>query len=259
MEANLVITKFCLPRINIDFWQDKNEYYSSRGLSREVSTGLKHACKAGSINALVPMFLSNADVVKEILLRIKAKESGDGYTDDELLIIFDLIQGWGGATGRWPYIYPKDKPYRLFSPSFCLIYRQAILQLFYMRKNGVTPDLITAVNRKICELPRVGESFSSKHLQFWSIGLDLTPKLAIFDSRIKQLMAGASKCKISSISYINFIETLESEASRLGTSSEIYERALFAFSKNYFPNESLKMKTSFGFQEDIEVAISLAN
>jgi hypothetical protein len=258
MQASAGDCKFTLPDIQVDFWLDKNEYYSTRELSSEVRRGLNHASKAGLVTAVRPTFSSNADVVKEIVSRIQAKKAHATYTDEELLLIFDLIQGWGGAMGRWPYIYPKGKPHRLFFSGFCEIYRQGILLLFRMREYGVTTELVDAANKKICELPRVGESFSSKHLQFWSIGLDLSPKLAIFDTRIKQLMAGASKCKAGSISYISFLETLESEALQRGVRSEAYERALFAFSKNYFPNDSLKIKNSIEFAEDLDLAQSLA-
>jgi hypothetical protein len=247
-----------LPTINVSFWKNENEYYSSKSLSREVITGLKHASKARLIDAMVPGFSSNADVVGEIINRIRQGDSEQDYSDTELLIIFDLIQGWGGAQGRWPYIVPKDRPHRLHYTQFCETYRRAVSQLFKIQLIGVSKDRVENANKIICELPRVGISFSSKHLQFWSIGLDLTPKLAIFDSRMKQLIAGASGCRPESVTYIEFLETLESAANQLGVSSEVYERSLFAFSKNYFPNESLQLKDKAALTEDIEVARSIA-
>ncbi len=247
-----------LPTINVIFWQNQNEYYSPKELTREVTAGLKHASKAGLIDSMLAGFSSNADVVEEIINRIRIGSSEDDYTDDELLIIFDLIQGWGGAQGRWPYIKPKSKPVRINYPKFCQNYRKAVSQLFNMQKVGVSAADINDANRTICELPQVGISFSSKHLQFWSIGLDLIPKLAIFDSRMKQLIGGASGCRPDGVTYIEFLETLETAAKRIGVSSEIYERSLFAFSKNYFPNESLRLKDQLQITEDIGVARSLA-
>lgn len=70
-------------------------------------------------------------------------------------------------------------------------------------------------------------------------------------------MAGASKCKTGSISYTSFLETLESEALRHGVRSKGYERALFTFSKNYSPNDSLKTRKSIALSEDLKLAQSL--
>jgi hypothetical protein len=246
-----------LPPINVCYWKSKNVYYSSTELSVEVRTGLKNSRKAGLLDHLIPAFKTNSDVVETIIQLISSRNTASDYSDQALLTIFDLIQGWGGATGRWPYIVPQGQPHRPFNESFVDSYRKAVHYLFEMQKNGVNQQLIQFANASICELPRVGESFSSKHLLFWSLGLKLTPKLSIFDSRIKLLMAGSSSCKPSSISYIEFLNTLEESSSALDVPSEEYERALFAFSKNYFPNDSLKIKEEPLLAEDCDIALAL--
>ena len=246
-----------LPQINTQFWLDKNEYYSDQYLSTQIKTGLSHAKKAGLIEPYIASIKSNAELVELILRRIGLFQASENREEDGL-IIFDLIQSWGGATGRSPYVRPKNCPPRPNDKNFGPTYLSAIDSLITMSSGGVTIEGIEEANRLICNLPCVSESFSTKHLQFWSIGLDISPRLAIYDSRMILLINGANKAKKSNrYSYLEFLHALQTHAEQVNQSPEIIERALFAFSKNFFPNESLVINDNVASNIDHEIALQL--
>ena len=246
-----------LPQINTQFWLDKNEYYSDQYLSTQIKTGLSHAKKAGLIEPYIASIKSNAELVELILRRIRLFQASENREEDGL-IIFDLIQSWGGATGRSPYVRPKNCPPRPNDKNFGPTYLSAIDSLITMSSRGVTIEGIEEANRLICNLPYVSESFSTKHLQFWSIGLDMSPRLAIYDSRMILLINGANKAKKSNrYSYLRFLDALQTHAEQVNQSPEIIERALFAFSKNFFPNESLVINDNVASNTDHQIAQQL--
>lgn len=246
-----------LPQINIQFWLDKNEYYSDQYLSTQIQTGLSHAKKAGLIEPYIVSIKSNAELVELILRRIRLFQASENREEDGL-IIFDLIQSWGGATGRSPYVRPKNCPPRPNDKNFGSTYISAIDTLIAMKSEGVTTEGVDEANRLICDLPYVSESFSTKHLQFWSLGLDISPRLAIYDSRMILLVNGANKTKKSNrYSYLEFLDALHARADQVNQSPEIVERALFAFSKNFFPNDSLVINDDVESDTDYKVAQQL--
>ena len=103
------ITLGLLRHIEFGFWLKSNDYYSEEKFSTNVNVGYKHAEKAGLINEFRKKIKTNRDLINLIKERINLVNSPDQYSDNDLLIIFDLIQAWGGPTGRNPYIF-NDAP-----------------------------------------------------------------------------------------------------------------------------------------------------
>lgn len=248
---------YILPEIDFKYWADKNPYYSSDTLSKEVKIGLTNASKAGLVSPYLPTIASNGDLVNLILKKIAAFDVAQG-SDDQILLIFDLIQSWGGAMGKWPFVKPKGNPPRPNDQKFSVGYFKAIQALQRMKTDGVTEDSISHVNELICELPMVSESFSTKHLQFWSIGLDIKPRLAIYDTRMILLMAATNQgSKSHRHTYLQFLEALDSASLKERLPPEIVERSLFAFSKAYFPNAALQITAEASITHDRQAAVAL--
>ena len=72
------------------------------------------------------------------------------------------------------------------------------------------------------------------------------------------LLCAASRAKGVKYDYLEFLAALERLALELKVTAENLERALFAFSKNYFPNDSLAMNESPVHQNDQNVATTLS-
>ena len=256
-----------MKNLNIDyhFWFKKNPYYSDTELTKEVLTGLKHAKKAGLINRLVGNLKSSEDLVLLIKKKIKEKNNPDEYFDNDLLIIFDLIQGWGGPTGMRPYVKPKASPSRMLKERlYADTYRIAVEMLYRIDKEDYEYDPnIKTIKDKIEEMPFVGESFSTKHLSFWSRNLANCPDLIIFDKKLKNIFSACNEG--SEIGYKEFLESFSAEfepdnAHGLDTFEK--EAAIFAFSKNYFENEELVLYKDERFQikhKDEEIARELVS
>jgi hypothetical protein len=248
---------YILPEIDFKYWADKNPYYSSDTLSKEVKIGLTNASKAGLVSQYLPTIASNSDLVNLILKKIAAFDFAQ-TSDDQSLLIFDLIQSWGGAMGKWPFVKPKGNPPRPNDHKFSARYFKAIKALERMKTEGVTEDSISSVNKLMCELPMVSESFSTKHLQFWSIGLDIKPRLAIYDTRMILLMAAANGVsKSHRHTYLQFLEALDRTSLKEGLPPEIVERSLFAFSKAFFPNAALQVTADCSIAHDRQAAVAL--
>ena len=237
-----MVTLGILKDINFRFWLISNDYYSPDILSTNVNTGINHAKKAGLINELVKEVHSNADLIALIKQRINLKDSPSIYSDEELLIIFDLIQAWGGPTGRNPYVF-QNAP-RITKPDlFAATYRKTVEMLFKLTDINDYDTDVAPIKRKLEELPQVSESFSTKHLSFWSRFLDHCPQLVIYDTRMRDIIKAANKhAENSKITYEDFRFALLQEADELGLSINDIERAIFAFSSNYFKNDKFILK-----------------
>ena len=237
-----MVTLGILKDIDFGFWLKSNDYYSPNILSTNVSTGIKHAKKAGLINELVEEIQSNAELINLIKQRINLKNSPSDYNDDELLIIFDLIQAWGGPMGRNPYVL-KNLPRINESELFAATYRQTIEMLFNLKDINDYDKDVAPIKRKLEEIPQLGQSFSTKHLSFWSRFLRHCPQLVIYDTRMINIIKAANKhIENSKITYNDFRHALLQEAEQLGLSINDIERAIFAFSSNYFNNDELVLK-----------------
>jgi len=246
-----------LPKIDYSFWLKKNEYYSDEILSNSVEQGLNHAAKAGLVGKYIEHLKTNKDLINLIEEKIKQKKSPNDYSDKDLLTIFDLIQGWGGRTGRSPYVQPKGKPYRMNDDTYPKIYREAIEMLYKTNKESEY-DEILQVKPKIEELKGVGESFSTKHLSFWSRFLDNCPPLAIFDKRMKNIFYASNNSSNKEITYKNFLKALQETSKSINLEIYEIEAAIFGFSENYFKNEEIVLINEFEIDhEDVRIAKEL--
>jgi len=254
-----------MKNLNIDyrFWLSKNRYYSDTELTKEVKIGLKHAKKAGLISSLTGNLKTSKDLIILIQDKIEEKDNPDEYTDNDLLIIFDLIQGWGGPTGMRPYVKPKANPSRMFQQKlYADKYRTAAEMLYEIDKDDYEYDPnIKTIKDKIEEMLFVGESFSTKHLSFWSRSLGNCPDLIIFDKKLKNIFSACNE--EPEISYKEFLESFSGDFEPDNAHGlNIYEKeaAIFAFSKNYFKNEELALHKGEQFQiehKDEEIAREL--
>lgn len=238
------ITLGIVKNIDFQFWLNSNEYYSNAILSTNVKTGINHAKKAGLIEKLVKNISSNGELVNLIDQRINLQESASAYSDEELLIIFDLIQAWGGPTGRNPYVF-QNAP-RITKPQlFASTYRASIEMLYQLNDIEDYANDVAPIKKKLEELPQVSESFSTKHLSFWSRFLKDCPELVIYDTRMRDIIKAANRhVEISNITYKDFRLALLNEAQNLGLEINDIERAIFAFSSNYFKNDNFVLRTN---------------
>lgn len=153
--------------------------------------------------------------------------------------MFDLIQGWGGKTGRTPFVQPKRSPTR-----------QSWDQWIEHYKRGAELSECSPSDAKwhFEHILGIGESFSTKHLKFWS-----HDKWPILDNRIKLLLNPSNE----RASYDQYLLFFHKESKRLGKSSSSIERALFAFSRHYFPNNALRIHPEIKNGHDFIVAKDL--
>ena len=104
-------------------------------------------------------------------------------------------------------------------------------------------DVDAAIN-KFEEMPQIGVSFATKHLAFWVDNV-ATP---VYDERIAKMLLGK---KPAVKDYNSFREWASDLAPKVGLKNGIeVEKALFAFSNNYFDNSLTKLNKEF--QVDID-------
>ena len=254
-----------LIEIDFKFWLKSNDYYSDKKMTANVKTGFNHVSKAGLIRKYKENLKTNQDLINLIKQKIKQKNNPDFYSDIDLLTIFDLIQAWGGPMGRGPYVQPKANPSRKNQEKlYAQTYRRAVEMLYEIDKdNYVYEKNILPIKDKIEELKRVGESFSTKHLSFWSRSLDNCPNLVIYDTRMREIIRAANKnIKDDKIPYKNFIDALLKGKEVLKLEIHEIERAIFAFSSNYFKNKectSKNLNKKFKTLKDKEIAMELVS
>ena len=248
-----------LSDLDFDFWIKSNDYYSPDIFSTNVKTGFNHAKKAGLIGEFEKRIICNLDLINIIDERINLVNEPDSYSDDDLLIIFDLIQAWGGPTGRNPYVF-QNGPRIIKRDHFAATYRAAVQMLYQVNEESDYDVDVLPIKEKIEELPQVSESFSTKHLSFWSRFLKNCPNLVIYDTRMREIIKAANNHKdINEIKYKDFINALKDAEEVLGLDINEIERAIFAFSSNYFQNDKFILRNHFKIDHlDIQIAEQLA-
>ena len=251
--------KYQVPEIDYIFWRQKNEFYSDNKLPNNISMGLKHASRGGLIDKYT--FATCMDLVRLIEDKIKSHNTPNDYLDNEILTIFDLIQGWGGKTGRLPYVPIKNPPRSSRKSEYLKTYREAIEMIYALDEKQYTEEEINDVDHKLQQMPEVGQSYSTKHLCFWSRSLPSCPNLVIFDTRMKQIFyscnPGVAK---KNLNYVEFINAVNAKALLLGLGAYEIEAGLFAFSQNYFFNDKFILKDTHEIKhKDIQVAKSLCS
>ena len=238
------------PAIDVKYWSEKNRYFSDTELSQTIIQGLEYAKRGRAIGPILESakINSNLMLVNLIASRIQAYEDVTRFSDLELLIIFDLIQGWGGRTGRSPYLRPLDMPTRLSWKPLAETYRNSVKLCF--EKNI---DYLSCLT-KLRSIPGIGESFATKHIFFWTEYGPRREALPIYDARIKLLLC----LNIAdAVDYDTFYAEMKLTAGKLKIAVNILERALFAFSQNYFNNSNLIIKSDIVDKTDIKEAENL--
>ncbi len=233
--------------INYKYWATKNPFFYDNPFTKDDSTskGLKHAEKGGLIRR--EDYKTPKAVVSEIEQRIK-NCSVNNASCDELLTIFDLIQGWGGAQGRQPYIKSKSGTLakRRSDPEiFCGEYRTLVQKLLSCANESSYDEAETKslANYKIDAMTI---NFTSKHFYFWSKNKNCRLIYYIFDSRMKNL------CKVllsGQVSYFDFLSHLKFVEEKYSLEEGEAEKGLFAFSNFFFKNDNNKLV----FKSDKEI------
>lgn len=241
------------PYIDYNYWINKNPFFSDKPpISKTIEIGLNHSRRAkpdlvGAALDKKPI-QTNSDLVNLIAENI---ESVNAEPDNKnlLLLIFDLIQAWGGQTGRQPYVRPREAPERndrLYQDKLLNNYRSAIRNINQKNFKSALDNLT--------DIKYIGESFATKHIFFWSKFGPHKEALPIYDTRLKVLLFQSLS---SAPSYDIYVEALKNKSKELALEAEDLERALFAFSQNFFSNEKLVIKRNVEFRKDESVAMRL--
>lgn len=219
-----------ISKINFNYWKNKNVYYSKTSLSQSMQAGLKIIQGQGYLKNFYP---KNAyEIISKIEIEI---ELFDLKNPDfkKLGMIFDLIQAWGGKTGRQPYISvykSRDK----FDD----------WKLIYIESCKLSVEKPEQALKKLVEIKGVGISFATKHIRFWG-------KHPILDTRLGLILTGIKNFN----DYSRFLSILRELAIAWNCDSTEAEKAIFAFSQHYFPNEELTLKLK-NFDEDLDISIA---
>jgi hypothetical protein len=249
VKRNVEVTML-VPTIDLEFWVKKNPFFSSGVMLPNIKIGLNHAKRGGLIDDVISTVdqMSNDDLVKLIASEIDHNAQLD-KTDKSLLRIFDLIQGWGGRMCRGPYVIPKVEPYRLASSSY----------IANQYKNGLkilSSGNIELALAKLLEIKHLGVSFATKHLYFWGRYGQLKTELPIYDLRIKNLLYGNLA---SSVTYSQYLRDLQEASKKVNLSISELERALFAFSTNWYLNDKLILVKKPVYEIDREEAMTISS
>lgn len=221
------------PNINYNYWMNMNPFYADTQLLPTMKTCIRHyASLPGLINDVLQDIdlITCKDLVKLIEIEIKNIVEHNLFNDEsKVLRIFDLISGWGGKQGRAPYLRPLGNTtrnsYKNWYSNYILGAKCAI-----NNKNEAL-KYFTTINF-------IGDSFGTKHLYFWSLYGGNAP-VPIYDARIKTLLYLSID---EAPSFEQYVEDMNNFSIIKNITINQLEKALFAFSSNYFPNETLIMK-----------------
>jgi len=250
LELSNTIIKF--PEIDYNYWEKKHPFYDNKKLEKDdtVSVGLIHAEKGGLIKKEDYQYAKTlVDTIENKINLIDLKQCGH----EELLTIFDLIQGWGGKQGRHPY-NEKKLPKRLTDPKeFADDYLEIIKFLIDVSgQEYLTEDTVKELEKSLRNLNNVGISFGSKHFFFWSWFRKKQNIFYIYDIRMVAITKILNGKKMSYYSYLMFLNNIE-QSLKLDTG--VAERGLFSFSHNFFSNDlSPKFVNLSDTQKDIQIA-----
>lgn len=177
----------------------------------------------------------NPTTAAEYLLEIKteiSKLDQDNLDFSILANIFDLIQAWGGITGRTPYVLNRGKKYssRENYDSWKEYYLQGVINA----QNGLPVDAL----KEWIKIDGIGASFAPKHLRFW------TNQYPVLDSRISVLLCGSKRLLQNPECYAEFLSLISELSIKFELTPLETETSLFAFSKNYFVNDKLKFSSN---------------
>jgi hypothetical protein len=199
----------------------------------------------------------------------KINEAGkkSPYTEDDFyLAIFDLIQSWGGAsqggTGVYNAIskgtYKPNIPVRETPSEWLPKYKEAISIL---KNPGSTKEdqerAILKAEKIFRDINHLGKSYGTKHLWFWTEFFyekgTLEDTAGVSDKRTDILIFGESTTEYEES--LKVYNKIKEKYNLENFSSRDVEKALFAFSKNYFNVPMTTMYTTEG--EDSEEALRI--
>jgi len=233
-----------LSDLNFAYWNSKNTYFSDAEINASMKAALTLIQGKGYLLDFYPK--SAADYSTEISNEIS---SFNAINPDfsRLSRIFDLIQAWGGKMGKTPYVLKKGKS-------------QSSRDLFSSWGDSYLKGVIAIQNKNPVEALKnwalingLGSSFAPKHLRFWS------NKYPVLDSRISLLLTGSKRLLRKPEYYDDFLQLISQLAKRYGADILETEKALFAFSQNYFRNDELALLMEQPEGMDSEIAVAIAN
>lgn len=185
-----------------------------------------------------------------ILKSFKEGNWDDLKLDSMFLRVFDLVQAWGGKSGRQPYVPSKkglnDAPRIATSSSILKSYKKAV-------KNVIDGDINKAVNNFTSkDIKGVDMSFGTKHLWFWSEVvkdiLEIGERQPVYDDRIARMILGVNRADktgrpLASEKFKELATMVKKLGGKLDTDMKDIEVALFNFAGYYFGNEFENLKT----------------
>jgi len=221
------------PNIDYNYWMNKNPFYADAPLLPTMKTCIKYyASLPGLISDVVEDLesITCKSLVSKIEMEIKNVVENNLFDDEfKVLRIFDLISGWGGKQGRTPYLRPVGNTIRNSFSNWYSDYIEGIKLAIEGNKIGL--DYFKKIKY-------IGDSFGTKHLYFWSLYGGNQP-IPIYDARIKTLLYLSID---EAPSFVEYLEDMNNFSTLKNYTINQLEKALFAFSSNYFPNESLMIK-----------------
>lgn len=227
-----------LSKIDFKYWNEKNPYFSQNELNGSMKGGLSIIQNQGFLVNFEPT--KSADYVDEIDAQIRRfKETECDYKI--LANIFDLIQAWGGKTGRVPYVITKSR----------FTYEEWKGDYLEGAQMALGDEPVKALKAWL-RINGLGMSFAPKHLRFWS------KKYPVLDTRISLLLCGSTRLLKKPEYYADFLELIAPLKDKFASTNLEVEKALFTFSQNYFLNGKLLFKTSdFEKTRDLDIAKKL--
>lgn len=233
-----------LSDLNFAYWNSKNTYFSDSEINASMQAALTLIQGKGYLLDFNPT--SAVDYSIQISKEISAFNSTNPDFS-RLARIFDLIQAWGGRTGRTPYVIKKGNS-------------QSSRDLFSSWRESYLNGVISIQNENPVEalkhwslISGLGSSFAPKHLRFWS------NKYPVLDTRISLLLTGSKRLLRKPEYYDDFLKLISQLAERYGSNILETEKALFAFSQNYFKNDKLTLLEKQPVGVDSEIAMAIAS
>jgi hypothetical protein len=232
-----------LSDLNFGYWNSKNTYFSDA----EINASMKAALTLIQGKGYLLDFSPKSAV--DYSIQISNEISSFNLTNPDfsrLARIFDLIQAWGGRTGRTPYVIKKGNS-------------QSSRDLFSSWRESYLKGVISIQNENPVEALKywalingLGSSFAPKHLRFWS------NKYPVLDTRISLLLTGSKRLLRKPEYYDDFLLLISQLAEKYGSDILETEKALFAFSQNYFKNDKLVLLKEQPVGMDSELALAIA-
>lgn len=161
---------------NIEYVPELVDLIDKDSLSSPVKSMITLLAKKNIISQeLCSDFKKDDDIEKEILRRIAGYSIGDNLED-----IFHLIQIWGGATGRYIYIFDGGFSWDTISEQYTKLV-DTCLSISDIGDSSIN-ILVDAVNEFDKSVAHMGVAFITKHTRFWlnhTLGHNALP---IYDS-----------------------------------------------------------------------------